>query len=240
MSAEQEYLMLGLKGSGKSSLLACWKGDKFVEEYTATVGFNTIALEVPAAPLPAGWFLNPFFLGKAESKYIDKHVTIYDVGGSHPMLWKHYYTHTSLVIFVVDASDAKTLPMARDALQAAMSARQLRKATLLVVANKCDLPGALSTEEIKEKIYSEPLASHNMQVFSASAKTKQGTTEILSWLKLESSHEEAHFSSVRALCLCVFCCGSGCGCITPTKAEKCFSKPMVQRMISGKSNKKED
>ncbi|GIQ90578.1 small GTPase superfamily, ARF type, partial [Kipferlia bialata] len=66
--------------------------------------------------------------------------TMWDVGGQDTIrpLWKHYYSHGSGLIFVVDSSDRdpERIDDAREELATLMMQDELRDAPLLVLANK--------------------------------------------------------------------------------------------------------
>merc|ERR1719262_160424 len=71
--------------------------------------------------------------------------TMWDVGGQDKLrpLWRHYFQNTNGVIFVVDSNDRDRAGQAED---------ELRDACLLVFANKQDLPNAMSTAEVTDKL----------------------------------------------------------------------------------------
>ncbi|CAF4716761.1 unnamed protein product, partial [Rotaria socialis] len=57
-------------------------------------------------------------------------------------LWRHYFQNTQGLIFVVDSNDRERISEARDELQRMISEDELREATILIFANKQDLPNA--------------------------------------------------------------------------------------------------
>ncbi len=69
-------------------------------------------------------------------------------------MWKHYYKSTDGVIFVVDSTDSgeERVEECKEALSMFIGEDLLRGCTLLVLANKQDLPDAMSIEEISEKL----------------------------------------------------------------------------------------
>ena len=77
-------------------------------------------------------------------------MNIWDVGGhaKHRPFWRHYYTGTEGLIFVVDASDSQRIEEASEELRTALSDNQLTAAAILILANKSDKPEALSMEEV--------------------------------------------------------------------------------------------
>ncbi len=69
-------------------------------------------------------------------------------------MWKHYYKSTDGLIFVLDSSDRgeERLEECREALAMFVGEDLLKGCTLLVLANKQDLPDAMTMEEIAEKL----------------------------------------------------------------------------------------
>lgn len=65
-----------------------------------------------------------------------------DVGGQDKIrpLWRHYYTGTQGLVFVVDSQDRARIDEAREELWRIVSDREMRQALVLVFANKQDLP----------------------------------------------------------------------------------------------------
>lgn len=77
-------------------------------------------------------FLNPTL--KYES-------LLQDVGGQDKIrpLWRHYYTGTQGLIFVVDCADRDRIDEARQELHRIINDREMRDAIILIFANKQDL-----------------------------------------------------------------------------------------------------
>src|SRR5436853_417868 len=68
--------------------------------------------------------------------------SVWDVGGQDKIrpLWRHYFTGTQALIFVVDSQDRDRIDEARQELHRIISDREMRDCLLLVFANKQDLP----------------------------------------------------------------------------------------------------
>jgi ADP-ribosylation factor protein 6 len=64
------------------------------------------------------------------------------VGGQDKIrpLWRHYYTGTQGLIFVVDSQDRDRIEEARQELAKIMNDREMKDCLLLIFANKQDLP----------------------------------------------------------------------------------------------------
>ncbi|XP_074535437.1 ADP-ribosylation factor-like protein 14 isoform X1 [Halichoeres trimaculatus] len=129
---QAQVLMLGLDGSGKTTLLYKLKYNESVVT-VPTVGFNVETLETDRS---------------------SPGLTVWDVGGQRKMRphWKHHYTDTAGLVFVVDSWDQKRLEEARKVLHRVLKYESLREIPLVVLANKQDLQGALSPEALCLKL----------------------------------------------------------------------------------------
>jgi ADP-ribosylation factor related protein 1 len=79
----------------------------------------------------------------------------WDLGGQLRMrdIWHKYYSEAHGLIFVIDSADPGRFEEAKQAFDAVRSHEELRGIPVLLVANKQDLPGAVSPEEL-ERIFS--------------------------------------------------------------------------------------
>lgn len=77
---------------------------------------------------------------------------MWDVGGQKSLrsYWRNYFECTDGLVWVVDSADRMRLESCGHELQVLLQEERLAGATLLVLCNKQDLPGALSSNEIKE------------------------------------------------------------------------------------------
>ena len=67
-------------------------------------------------------------------------------------LWRHYYQNTDVLLFVVDSNDRERMEECRDELSRFMVEDELKDCTILVMANKQDLPNAMTLQEITEQL----------------------------------------------------------------------------------------
>ena len=76
---------------------------------------------------------------------------LWDVGGQESFrpMWRHYYTGTNAVVFVVDAADRDRIEQVKVEMEHMAVNDQLINTTWLVLANKQDLPNALRSSEIE-------------------------------------------------------------------------------------------
>ena len=79
---------------------------------------------------------------------------VWDVGGQDKIrpLWRHYYTGTQGLVFVVDSQDRERIDEAKQELHRILSDREMKECLLLVFANKQDLPNAMNAAEITDKL----------------------------------------------------------------------------------------
>uniref|UniRef100_A0A671E1M1 ADP-ribosylation factor-like protein 2 n=1 Tax=Rhinolophus ferrumequinum TaxID=59479 RepID=A0A671E1M1_RHIFE len=127
---ELRLLMLGLDNAGKTTILKKFNGED-IDTISPTLGFNIKTLE------HRGFKLN-----------------IWDVGGQKSLrsYWRNYFESTDGLIWVVDSADRQRMQDCQRELQNLLVEERLAGATLLIFANKQDLPGALSSNAIREPL----------------------------------------------------------------------------------------
>ncbi|KAG0740037.1 hypothetical protein G6F57_009676 [Rhizopus arrhizus] len=127
---EMRILMLGLDAAGKTTILYKLKLNQSVTTIP-TVGFNVESVV-----------------------YKNVKFNVWDVGGQDKIrnLWRHYYTGTQGLIFVIDSQDRDRIDEARQELHRILSDREMKDCLLLVFANKQDLPDAMPPSEVTEKL----------------------------------------------------------------------------------------
>lgn len=114
--------------------------------------------------------------------------TVWDVGGQDKIrpLWRHYYSGTDAIIFVVDSADAQRFSdgnaSALCELQKLLGDSDLRDAALLVFANKQDLPGAKSVNEISKRLELNRVRNRKWYIQGCCAPDGSGLYEGLDWL----------------------------------------------------------
>jgi ADP-ribosylation factor-like protein 2 len=79
-------------------------------------------------------------------------LNIWDVGGQKTLrpYWRNYYEKTDGLIWVVDSADLARLEDCKTELHSLLQEERLFGSTLLILANKQDIPSALSLEEIEK------------------------------------------------------------------------------------------
>ncbi|GFR85038.1 E3 ubiquitin-protein ligase TRIM23-like [Elysia marginata] len=158
---EMRVVTLGLDGAGKTSILFKLKQNEFIPTIP-TIGFNVETVE-----------------------YKNFKFTIWDVGGQHKIrpLWKHYYFNTQAVIFVVDSSNRERLDEAQSELVKLVQEKELKEASLLIFANKQDIEGCASIEEITEQFGLLKLCcNRSWHLQACDGKSGQGLADGVEWL----------------------------------------------------------
>jgi ADP-ribosylation factor 6 len=104
---------------------------------------------------------------------------IWDVGGQDKIrpLWRHYYSGTQAIIFVVDSSDRPRIREARDELQRILRDNELNSVMVLIFANKMDIPGRMSREDVMRDMWTAELGKKKFTVQDSCAKDAIGIFE---------------------------------------------------------------
>jgi len=157
---EVRILMVGLDAAGKTTVLYKLKLGEIVTTIP-TIGFNV-----------------------ETDQYKNINFTVWDVGGQDKIrpLWRHYYQNTQGIIYVVDSNDRERIDEAALELQKVLREDELRDSVLLVLANKQDLPNAMSVAEVTDKLGLHSLRSRQWYIQATCATSGDGLYEGLDWL----------------------------------------------------------
>lgn len=157
---EMRILMLGLDNAGKTTIVKKIMGED-VNTVSPTLGFiiKTIDYE--------GYKLN-----------------IWDVGGQKTLrsYWRNYFEKTDALIWVVDATDRLRIEDCRDELAGLLQEERLSGASLLVFANKTDVEGCMTEQEILTALDLNSIRTHRWEVLRCSAMTGKNLKEGLAWV----------------------------------------------------------
>jgi len=99
------------------------------------------------------------------------------------ILYRHYFSGLRGLIFVVDSSDRAKLDDARDELHLLLAEEDLDGVVLLVIANKQDVVGAMTANEVAWNLELEGLSPRPWHIQACSAITGNGLQNALEWLK---------------------------------------------------------
>lgn len=164
---EMKILMVGLDAAGKTTILYKLKLGEIITTIP-TIGFNVETVQ-----------------------YKNIGFTVWDIGGQDTIrpLWRYYYQNAQGIIFVVDSNDRDRIDKARDELEKMLNEDELKNASILVFANKQDLPNAMSAAEITEKLGLTKLRGKPWYIQSTCATTGDGLYEGLEWLSQNVAKE---------------------------------------------------
>jgi len=98
--------------------------------------------------------------------------------------WRNYFEQTDGIIWVVDSVDRWRLEECRSQLRDLLSQEKLAGASLLIFANKQDLGGALSVQEISEvlNLDGDDISGRHWTIFGCSAVTGEGLENGVDWV----------------------------------------------------------
>lgn len=153
---EMRLLMLGLDNAGKTTILKKFNGED-INTISPTLGFNIKTLE-----------------------YKSYQLNVWDVGGQTTIrsYWRNYFEKTEGLVWVVDSADRRRLLQCKEELHALLQQEKLAGASLLIFANKQDLPGALSKDEIAEVLDLKGIGENrHWKIVSCSAVSGEGLLE---------------------------------------------------------------
>ena len=144
---EMRILMLGLDNAGKTTILKRFNGED-INTISPTLGFNIKTLE-----------------------HNNYKLNVWDVGGQKSLrsYWRNYFESTDGVIWVVDSSDRLRMNDCKNELHSLLLEERLAGATLLIFANKQDINGSLTSEEIEELLELKKITTHHWFIFGCSA-----------------------------------------------------------------------
>ncbi|XP_065656235.1 uncharacterized protein LOC124814351 isoform X1 [Hydra vulgaris] len=150
-------LLLGLDAAGKTTILYKLKLNENVSTIP-TIGFNVEEV----TPVKNVTF------------------TMWDVGGQEKIrpLWRHYYQGSEGLVFVVDASDVLRIQEAREELFSVLKDEGIGNGIpAVILANKQDLPNALKSWELIDKMRLKELSGNPWHVQEMCALTGDGLYE---------------------------------------------------------------
>ncbi|RHY32902.1 hypothetical protein DYB32_002125 [Aphanomyces invadans] len=152
----------GLDNAGKTTILKKFMGQD-ITSISPTLGFDIQTLE-----------------------YKQYKLNVWDVGGQQTIrsYWRNYFEQTDGLVWVVDSADRRRLEACKRELMALLTQEKLAGATLLIFANKQDLPGALSPEDIVLALglHERQFANRHWKIQSCSAFTGDGLADGIDWM----------------------------------------------------------
>ncbi|KAH8088454.1 ADP-ribosylation factor family-domain-containing protein [Filobasidium floriforme] len=169
---EMRILFLGLDNAGKTTILKKLNGED-ISTVSPTLGFNIKSFGYK------GYTLN-----------------VWDVGGQRTLrpYWRNYFEATDAVVWVVDSSDRLRTKDCQEELKGLLQEERLAGATLLIFANKQDIPGSMSLADIRDALDLPSIQSHRWLVQPCSAYTGDKLVDGLDWL-VQDVADRVYYSS---------------------------------------------
>ncbi|XP_066447496.1 ADP-ribosylation factor-like protein 1 [Eleutherodactylus coqui] len=157
---EMRILILGLDGAGKTTILYRLQVGEVVTTIP-TIGFNVETVT-----------------------YKNLKFQVWDLGGQTSIrpYWRCYYSNTDAVIYVVDSCDRDRIGISKSELVAMLEEEELKKAILVVFANKQDMEQAMTPTEVANSLGLPALKDRKWQIFKTSATKGTGLDEAMEWL----------------------------------------------------------
>ncbi|EEA07101.1 small GTP-binding protein domain-containing protein [Cryptosporidium muris RN66] len=157
---EIRVLVLGLDNAGKTTFVRKFAGED-VSIIQPTLGFNIKTLV-----------------------YGSYRLNTWDIGGQKTIrsYWRNYFECTDGIIWVVDSTNLERFDTCSNELQQLLVEERLSGVSLLVLANKQDLPNALNVEEISQALNLESIKSRNWRIQPCCAVQGDGLNEGIEWI----------------------------------------------------------
>ncbi|KEG13050.1 ADP-ribosylation factor 3 [Trypanosoma grayi] len=156
----RRILILGLDNAGKTCILKKLSDDD-TSNTMPTQGFNIKTLTAGRLKL-----------------------NVWDIGGQDSIrhYWRQYFGETDVLVFVIDTSDMQRVEEAKSELHHILEEEKLTGVPLLVFANKQDILGAVTADEITTILGLNDVSNRHWQVQPCSAKTGDGLDMGVTWI----------------------------------------------------------
>lgn len=153
-------LILGLDASGKTTLLNRLKTNENTVTIP-TIGFNSETIS-----------------------YGRLKFTMMDIGGQAKLrnMWHHYFENCNAVVFVVDSNDQARMKEAKEEVWKLLKHPMLQDIPFLFFANKQDLPNALRTTAVQNKLDLLMIRGREYKIIGSCATEGRGIDEGFQWL----------------------------------------------------------
>uniref|UniRef100_A0A3P9N2Z4 ADP-ribosylation factor-like 5A n=1 Tax=Poecilia reticulata TaxID=8081 RepID=A0A3P9N2Z4_POERE len=158
--SEHKVIIVGLDNAGKTTILYQFSMNEVVHT-SPTIGSNVEEIVVN-----------------------NTHFLMWDIGGQESLRssWNTYYTNTEFVIVVVDSTDRERISVTKEELCRMLAHEDLRKAGLLIFANKQDVKGCMTVAEISQSLQLTSVKDHQWHIQACCALTGEGLCQGLEWM----------------------------------------------------------
>ncbi|EPQ09112.1 ADP-ribosylation factor-like protein 5B [Myotis brandtii] len=157
---EHKVIIVGLDNAGKTTILYQFLMNEVVHT-SPTIGSNVEEIVVK-----------------------NTHFLMWDIGGQESLRssWNTYYSNTEFIILVVDSIDRERLAITKEELYRMLAHEDLRKAAVLIFANKQDMKGCMTAAEISKYLTLSSIKDHPWHIQSCCALTGEGLCQGLEWM----------------------------------------------------------
>uniref|UniRef100_A0A3B5LVP7 ADP ribosylation factor like GTPase 5B n=1 Tax=Xiphophorus couchianus TaxID=32473 RepID=A0A3B5LVP7_9TELE len=158
--SEHKVIIVGLDNAGKTTILYQFLMNEVVHT-SPTIGSNVEEIVVK-----------------------NTHFLMWDIGGQESLRssWNTYYSNTEFIILVVDSTDRERLAISKEELYRMLAHEDLRKAAVLIFANKQDMKDCMSAAEISKYLTLSSIKDHPWHIQSCCALTGEGLCQGLEWM----------------------------------------------------------
>ncbi|KAI3813810.1 hypothetical protein L1987_18545 [Smallanthus sonchifolius] len=158
---EMELSLVGLQDAGKTSLVNSIATGGYSEDMIPTVGFNM-------------------------RKVTKGNVTIklWDLGGQRRFrsMWERYCRGVNAILYVVDAADWDSIPVAKTELHELLMKPSLNGIPLLVLGNKIDKSQALTKQALVDQLGLDTITDREVSCYMISCKESINIDMVIDWL----------------------------------------------------------
>ena len=155
-----KIIILGIQNAGKTTILYRLSLGQLVKT-TPTIGSNV-----------------------EELSYNNVKFQAWDLGGQETIrsVWDVYYMNADAVVYVIDSHDDDYLEESKAQFHKLIAHPALKNATILIFANKQDLPGAKDTNTLIQEYEFFKIKDHIWHIQSCSALKGEGLLTGIKWL----------------------------------------------------------
>ncbi|XP_060242799.1 putative ADP-ribosylation factor-like protein 5C isoform X2 [Meriones unguiculatus] len=165
MIPEHKVIIVGLDNAGKTTILYQFLTNEVVHT-CSTIGSNV-----------------------EEIVFQKTHFLMWDLGGQEALrpTWDTYYSNAEFVILVIDSTDRKRLSTTREELYKMLAHEALQDASVLILANKQDVKGSMTTAEISRFLKLSAIKDHPWHIQGCCALTGEGLPAGLQWMQSQAT-----------------------------------------------------
>ncbi|EOB08251.1 ADP-ribosylation factor-like protein 5A, partial [Anas platyrhynchos] len=160
--SEHKVIIVGLDNAGKTTILY-----QFVLELLCS----------PCSSMNEVVHTSPTIGSNVEEIVVNNtRFLMWDIGGQESLRssWNTYYTNTEFVIVVVDSTDRERISVTKEELYKMLAHEDLKKAGLLIFANKQDVKECMTVAEISQFLKLTSIKDHQWHIQACCALTGEG------------------------------------------------------------------